>query len=219
MSPQAAELCEKFLAAQLSGNRREAMRVVIEEGLHRGIPVPDLQASVVQAAQRRIGQLWQANEISIAQEHMATAISHVVLTRLFEEAELAPRCGLRVVVACVEDENHEFPARLVADFLDIGGFDVRYLGANVPTDDLLKMLADERPDLVALSVTMSFNAAKFVETVQRVREAHPELPILGGGHALTWEPQLAKLAGVETCEPDAKSLLRKAHSMIERSRS
>ena len=218
MNSPVAELREKFVAAQLSGNRREAMRVVIEEGLARGVPVPDLQSSVIQAAQRRIGELWQANEISIAQEHMATAISHVVLTRLFEEAKLEPRCGLRVVVACVEGENHEFPARLVADFLDIGGFDVRYLGANVPTDDLLKMLEDE-PDLLALSVTMSFHAAKLVETVERVRAAHPRLPILAGGHALGWEPDLARLAGVQTCGPEAKCVVEKAHEMIARSRA
>ena len=218
MQSSVAELCERYLAAQLIGNRREAMRVVIEEGLQRGVPVVDLQSSVVQAAQRRIGQLWQENRISIAQEHMATAISHVVLTRLFEESELAERIGRHVVVSCVEGEFHEFPARLVADFLEIGGYGVRYLGANVPTDDLLKLLADEQPDLLALSVTMSFNAAKFAETVHRVREAHPNLPILAGGHALAWEPGLAKLADVETCGPEASCVLDKARELIERSR-
>jgi MerR family transcriptional regulator, light-induced transcriptional regulator len=203
-----------YLRAQLDGNRREALRLVLEDGLAQGHSVSDLQAGVVQAAQREIGALWQQNRISIAQEHMATAISHVVMSRLFDEAEAGPRLDRRVVVACVEGELHEFPARLVADYLDLGGFDVRYLGANVPTDDLLTLLREETPDLLALSVTMSFNVAALRATLTRVKIALPELPVLIGGHALEWEPRLAQQAGVATCASDATCLIDTARRML-----
>ena len=205
--PDTGDLCRRYLDAQLAGDRRAALRIVMDEGLGAGLPVGRLQSEVVQAAQREIGQLWQQNRISIAQEHMATAISHVVLSRLFEEATPAERCGAKVVVACVEGEQHEFPARIVADFLELGGLDVRYLGANVPTDDLLHLVADERPDVLALSVTMSFNAPSLLTVVQRVRERFPRLPILAGGHALAWEPRLAQQYGVQTCGPEAERVV------------
>lgn len=209
-------LCDRYLAAQLAGNRREALRLVLDEGLGAGYPVHALQCEVVQAAQREIGRLWQQNRISIAQEHMATAISQVALSRLFEEAKPLARLGYKVIVTCVEGEYHEFPARLVADFLDLGGFDVRYLGANVPHDHLAKMIAEEAPDLLALSVTMSYNARSLREAVARVRSAFPSLPILVGGHALQWEPRLAIEAGVETCDPDATSVVKTAHRLVLR---
>ena len=201
--PDTGELCRRYLGAQLAGDRRAALRVVLEDGLGAGLPVGRLQSEVVQAAQREIGQLWQQNRISIAQEHMATAISHVAMSRLFEEAIPAERCGAKVVVACVEGEQHEFPARIVADFLELGGLDVRFLGANVPTHDLLALIAEERPHVLALSVTMSFNAPSLLTAVQRVREHFPRLPILAGGHALAWEPRLARQYGVQTCGPEA----------------
>ena len=205
----------RYLDAQLAGNRREAVRLVLEDGLASGHSVRELQASVVQAAQREIGRLWQQNRISIAQEHMATAISHVVMSRLFEEARPEARLGRKVVVACVPGEYHEFPARLVADFLELGGFEVRYLGANVPVDDLVAMLREERADLLALSVTMSFNAPALRQAVLRVREDFPALPLLVGGHALDWEPDLAATCGVETCGPGAESVLEAARRLTQ----
>jgi len=209
-------LCARYVEAQLAGDRREALRIVLDDGLARGASVQDLQARVIQAAQREIGRLWQVNRISIAQEHMATAISHVVLSRLFDEARSDPRLGRKIVVACVAGEYHEFPARIVADFLDLGGFEVRYLGANVPTDDLLRMLREEKPDLLALSVTMSFNVPSLRQVIAHVRNAHPELPILVGGHALEWEPDLAADCQVDTCEPDARCLVDTARRLLSR---
>jgi methanogenic corrinoid protein MtbC1 len=200
-------LCQRYVEAQLAGDRREAVRLVLQEGLGSGLTVVELQSEVIQAAQREIGRLWQQNRISIAQEHMATAISQVAMSRLFEEAPSAERLGATVLVACVEGELHEFPARLVADFLELGGFDVRYLGANVPADDLLKMLRTVQPDLLALSVTMSFNAPALRTTVERVRAEFPRLPIVAGGHALAWEPELATRFDVRTCPSDPEGLV------------
>ena len=208
-------LCARYVAAQLAGDRREALRIVLEDGLARGHAVRDLQAQVVQAAQREIGRLWQMNRISIAQEHMATAISHVVMSRLFDEACADPRLGRKIVVACIEGEYHEFPARIVADFLDLGGFDVRYLGANVPTDDLMRMLREEKPDLLALSVTMSFNVAALRKVLTRLRLEHPTLPVLVGGHALEWEPWIAREMRVETCGADAACLIDSARKLLK----
>jgi methanogenic corrinoid protein MtbC1 len=207
------QLFARYLDAQLSGDRRAALRVVIDEGLAAGHSVNDLQTGVLQPAQREIGRKWQRNEISIAQEHMATAISHVVASRLFEEATPQPRLGKRVLVACVEGEYHEVPARLVADYLDLGGFDVLYLGANVPTDHLVAMLRDTMPDLLALSVTMSFNVAALREALERVRDSLPAMPILIGGHALAWEPDLARQFGVRTCEARPESVVDTAMRM------
>ena len=144
-------LAERFLAAQLAGDRREALRLVVEDGIVKGARVIDLQARVIRTAQHEIGRLWQMNRVSIAQEHLATGISQVVMARLFEFVSPTPRNGVVVAVVCVEGELHDFPARLVADYLDHAGFTVRYFGANVPTDEIVQMLKRDPPSLLALS--------------------------------------------------------------------
>ena len=147
-----AAMCGRYLETQLEGDRRAALQF-IDETLRRGIPPDDVRCHVVQAAQREIGRLWQEDRISIAQEHMATAISQLALAHLFQHATFHARVGKKVVVACVPGEHHDFPARLLADALDVAGYDVRFLGADVPLDSLLRAVDMEKPDLLALSVT------------------------------------------------------------------
>jgi methanogenic corrinoid protein MtbC1 len=190
IEPALDELRDRYLRAQLAGDRREAVRLVVEDGLGRGARVLDLQAQVIQAAQHEIGRLWQQNRVTIAQEHMASAISQLSLAALFERATPARPLGKKLVLACVEGELHDLPARMVADFLELEGFDVRYLGADVPHDDLIALVGAERPDLIGLSVTMSFNVPSLRTAVARVRQV-TERPIFIGGHATQWAAGLA----------------------------
>jgi methanogenic corrinoid protein MtbC1 len=206
-------LRERYLAAQLAGNRREVLRLVVEEGLQRGATVGQLQAQVIRAAQAEIGRLWQHNRISIAQEHLATALSQLAMAHLFQHAEGAPPNGRKVVVACVEGELHDFPARLVSDALELAGFEVRFLGANVPTAHLVGLLREEKPDLLCLSATMSFHTPALRAAVLGAREASPGLPVLVGGQACSWAAGLAEELGVERSCTEAHELVERAERL------
>lgn len=208
-------LCKRYLEAQLAGDRREAVRLVVEEGLDRGLSVQDVQLGVVQEAQREIGRLWQENAISIAEEHMATAISQVVLAYVYQRAQLVYPRRRKIVLACIEGELHDLPARLVADALELDGFEVKYLGANVPTDSLLTAIERERPHLVALSVTMSFHVSALREAVARIRAAaFGPVRIAIGGHACQWSPGLAEQLGVECFGHDAADVVRACRAAL-----
>jgi methanogenic corrinoid protein MtbC1 len=208
-----AALCAAYLQAQLGGNRREALRVILEDGLQSGLSCQDLH-EVIQRAQREIGRLWLEDRITIAQEHMATAISQVVLSHVYQYAAAARPNGKHVVVACVEGELHDFPARLVGDTLDLAGFEVRFLGANVPTPHLLQMLAEQAPDLLVLSVTMTFNLPALREVVARVREQNATLPIAVGGGACSWNKGLADELQPDIIGRDAAELVDKARELL-----
>jgi methanogenic corrinoid protein MtbC1 len=177
-------LRDQYLHTQLAGDRRAALRF-IDGALRAGHSVSAVRQRVIQAAQREIGRLWQEDQISIAQEHLATAISQLALAHLFQHADFRARIGRKIMVACVPGEQHDLPARLLADALDVEGYDVRFLGADVPLPDLLDSIAIENPDLLALSVTMVFNLPSLRETLRRVRLHHPQLRVAVGGHAAT----------------------------------
>lgn len=206
-------LRDRYLAAQLTGNRREAIRLLVEDGLGSGATVLDLQAGVIQSAQDQIGRLWQQNRVTIAQEHMASAISQLGLAALFERARPAAPVGKKIVLACVAGELHDLPARLVADFLDLAGFDVRYLGADVPHDDLVRMIEAEQPDLIGLSVTMSFNVPAARTAVARVQAAS-DRPIFIGGHATRWSPGLSRELGVASAGTTPAEVVATARDLV-----
>lgn len=210
------QLRARFLEAQLKGDRREALRLLMDDGVNAGVPITDLQLKVVQEAQREIGRLWQENVVTIAQEHLATAIANMALSHLYDLAPNAARNGRKAVVACVEGELHEFPARLVADALDLAGFDVRYLGASVPTDSLVDMVRNQRPDLLALSATMAFNAPALRDAVARVRaEAPPSVHVAVGGGVCEWISGIAEEVGADATGCDAAELVAAAERLFD----
>lgn len=202
------ELTARYLDAQLDGDRRSALRLLLEQGLERGATPLELYDHVVRVAQRRIGELWLVNEITIAEEHQATGISHMVLAHLYERCPNQPPNGRTVAVACVAGEAHELPARMVADYLEWGGFRVRFYGASVPTHDLVRELQALAPDVLALSATMSFHAQALRETVTAIRRGcEGPLPIVIGGGVLEWSPGLIVELGVETAPTDPIGLV------------
>ncbi len=210
-----AALRDSYLAAQLAGNRREALRLLVEEGVLRGIPIASLHLDVIQAAQQEIGRLWQENHISVAQEHLATAISQLALSHLYRHLPRDPDNGRTVLLSCVEGELHELGARMASDFLEMAGFEVRFLGANVPTEHLVREVRESKPDLLALSVTMSYHVPALRKAVAAVREVAPGLPIAVGGLAFTWVPGLEAELGVPFFGKDARALVAAACKMFE----
>jgi MerR family transcriptional regulator, light-induced transcriptional regulator len=148
---------------------------------------------------------------------MATAISQIALAYVYQSATPARSNGKKVVVACVNGELHDFPARLAADALDLAGYDTRFLGADVPNKSLLSALAleRERPDLVALSVTMTFNMPALRIAVQDVRRAHGDsLPIIVGGNACGGQQNLAAELGANAYGSDARELVNAANQIF-----
>jgi MerR family transcriptional regulator, light-induced transcriptional regulator len=200
----------RYLAVQLAGDRREALRLLVDEGLLRGIPVQDIHLKIIQPAQYEIGRLWQENLISVAQEHLATAISQLALSYLYRHLPRDPSNGKAVMLACVEGELHEVGARVASDFLEMAGFDVRFLGANVPTSHLVRMVREQPPDLLALSVTMTYHLPALRAALDEVRAAAPRLPIAVGGLAFNWVPGLEKELNVAFHGRDARELVASA---------
>ncbi len=208
--PSLTTLREQYVAAQLAGNRREALRLLVDEGLLRGVPLQVLHLEVIQLAQYEIGRLWQENIISVAQEHLATSISQLALAHLYRHLPRDPENGKVVMVSCVEGELHEMGPRMASDFLEMAGFDVRFLGASVPPEHLARMLREVRPDLLALSVTMTYHLPQLREAVKHAREAVPGVPIAVGGLAFRWAPVLEEDLGVSFFGRDARELVATA---------
>ena len=78
---------------------------------------------------------------------------------------------------------HDVGARICADELDLHGFDVRFLGADVPTECLVSFAERTHPSLVALSVTLPDYLPAAHVAVEAL-QARTKVPIAVGGRAL-----------------------------------
>ena len=207
----APDLLERYVGLQLSGQPDAARRLILEDRLARGLSLAELYRDVLQPAQYRLGELWQTNQLSVAREHLATALTRSLL---IEAAVAAPRAasnGVPVLVACVEGELHDIGAWMVAELLALEGFAVRFLGADVPTGSLVGMIVEDAPRLVILSATMAERVAPLEEAVTRIRQAlGSRVAIFIGGQILGWLPHLPRVLAVDAAAEDALETLEHA---------
>jgi methanogenic corrinoid protein MtbC1 len=147
-----------------------------------------LYQRVITPAMHELGRLWAEGAITLADEHLATAVTHRVLAAIrlpqaFEETSRSGSEKPSALLAAVQGEQHALGLRMAADLLEDGGYRVAYLGADVPTEALLQAVRTFSPDLLALSVTMPESRQRLEEVVEAVRAEQPQLPVLIGGQA------------------------------------
>ncbi|NIH83172.1 cobalamin B12-binding domain-containing protein [Amycolatopsis granulosa] len=193
---------ERLWHAVLDGDQRGATGTVLA-ALAGGLDPESVLLDVIGAVQRRVGQEWAANRISVAQEHTATAINERAIAGLAREAPRpAARLG-RVTVSCVDGEWHALPARLLAEVLELRGFRVNYLGAQVPAQHLITHLHRTSPDAVALSSSLPTRLPAAHATITACQAAG--VPVIAGGAAFGPDGRWARLLGAEAWAPDART--------------
>ena len=181
---------DQYLAALLAGNRAECARIV-QDLVSAGTQVKQLYTDLFQRSQYRVGELWEHQHISVAIEHLATAITERMLSLVHSMVLSGSQRDRTIIVACVADEYHQLGGRMIADFCELRGWRAPFLGANTPLADLLQLIAQRRPDLLGLSLSIYFNLPSLIKVLDAVSSQYPDLPILVGGQALRWGAKAA----------------------------
>jgi methanogenic corrinoid protein MtbC1 len=196
------EYAELLWDAVIGMEERAAVDVAVD-ALRDGVDPEALLLDVVGGVQRRIGQAWADNSISVAQEHAATAINERVVASLASHLPRPRAERGRVTVACVDGEWHAMATRLLAEVLTLRGFRVDYLGAQVPTPHLISHLHRTSPDVVALSASLPTRLPVAHATITACQSAG--VPVMVGGAAFGPDGLYARLLGAQAWAPDARS--------------
>jgi methanogenic corrinoid protein MtbC1 len=169
-----------------------------------GMKPEDILLDVIAWVQRKIGSEWAANHITVAQEHAATAINDRVIGALAQHpaSRSTVRAG-RVTVACVDGEWHALPARLLAETLRLRGWQVDFLGAQVPTPHLIAHLHQSGPDAVALSCSIPTGLPVAHAAITACQAAG--VAVLVGGAAFGTDGRYAHQLGADAWAPHARA--------------
>ncbi|CAK0774818.1 MerR family transcriptional regulator, light-induced transcriptional regulator [Gammaproteobacteria bacterium] len=181
----AEESYTRYLKALLAGDRQQC-RILFETWLAADTDLRVMYQNLIQRSLYDVGSLWEQGRISVATEHLATAITESLLNLVYPRLFSQPRLGKSVVVTCATNEHHQIGGKMVADIMEMNGWRSYFLGANTPTSDLLALIREKNPDAVALSLAVHFNLESLLQTTARVRTEFPEVPILVGGQAFRW---------------------------------
>lgn len=176
---------EAWLEACLAFNEHEAQSVLAQA--FALFPVELVCFEVLQKGLAEIGMGWYEGEVSVQQEHFTSELTVRQLEALLAATTAVTRDG-RILVTCPPGEQHTFSALLLSLLLRRKGWDVVYLGANVPTARLEATLKTITPRLVIAAAHTLHTAATLLEVTAVLNRMR--IPLVFGGQVFNQIPDL-----------------------------
>lgn len=207
-------LAGRYLSAALEGDRGAAVSLVVG-AVGDGLSVRDAYLTVLQPVQREVGRLWERAEISVAAEHCATAITHLVLSNLYPYIPSSHDRRGTVVITSAAGELHEVGGRMVADFFDMAGWDAYFLGASTPVDSVMDMARARKADVLGVSASTIGSLGSVRLVAEALEQQNGDRPILlVGGRVFDLVPNLWKSVDADAYAPDADAAVERCEQIL-----
>lgn len=179
------ELRQAWVSAGLAFDERKS-----EQALSQAFalyPVDTVCFEVLQKGMAAVGEGWHRGEITVQQEHFISELAIRRLEALVATSPSPVRPG-RVLVGCPPEEEHIFSPLLLTLLLRRKGWEVVYLGANVPTMRIEATINSTRPHLAVMTAQHLSTAATLLE-MSRVFQEN-KVPLAFGGLIFNRVPAL-----------------------------
>lgn len=152
-------------------------------------PVETVCHQILQQGLNSIGEGWYAGEVTVQQEHFASALALRQLEALLASLPAPTRNG-RILIGCPPGELHTFAPLMINLLLRRQGWHVVYLGANVPLNRLEKSVRQIKPLLVVMSAQTLTAAGNLLPLAQQLQTWR--IPFAFGGIVFNTIPQIVQ---------------------------
>jgi MerR family transcriptional regulator, light-induced transcriptional regulator len=178
-------LYDDFFHALLKGDRA-GCSVISDHLLARNFPVKNIYEDFFRNSLYHIGELWEIGKITVATEHLASAIIEDLLNNFYPWIISVKTSGRSVVMSCVENEYHQIGLKMASDIFEMHHWNVQFLGANTPVEDLMSFIREKKPEILALSMSLYFHLPFLENILKKVNSDFPGLPVIVGGQAFRY---------------------------------
>jgi DNA-binding transcriptional MerR regulator/methylmalonyl-CoA mutase cobalamin-binding subunit len=131
----------------------------------------------------RIGERWKTGELRPIHEHMTSSVIRS-LTYILRNNNPSPDNAPRMIVSTPIGQLHELGALLAAIMAELNGWQVTYLGANLPAEEIAA--AVKYTHAKAVTISISFNADDHIipKEMRRLRKLiGNNIALIVGGRA------------------------------------
>jgi methanogenic corrinoid protein MtbC1 len=161
------------------------------------MPVVTVLDDVLAPAMHSVGGLWQSNEITVADEHIASSMCNRLLAEISPALQTAPANSREtILLVSPERELHTIGLQMANDVLSGAGYRTLLLGGGVPEEALSAALERHQPAVVALSSTVA-PSASLAATANLIHETLPTAKLITGGATARGLPQRINVHYVE----------------------
>jgi DNA-binding transcriptional MerR regulator len=140
--------------------------------------------SIIFSFLERVGVLWITNHINPAQEHLASNIIRQKIILGIEKLPKGIQSSKLVVLFMPEGEYHEIGLLFVHYLLKLRGFNIDYLGTNVPTVDLKYLTEIKKVDYLYAHITAPIKGFKLNKFLEQITQIDKSIPIILTGQMM-----------------------------------
>ncbi len=180
-----SEFKSQWIAACTSYNEIRAEQIVAEAFSQYSPETVCFE--ILFAGLSEIGEGWYQGEFTVQQEHFASALVTRRLNALISSAPL-PIHSEKIVIASAPEEIHLLPSLLLTFLLRRRGWDVVFLGADVPLVNFRTTLETLQPKLVILISHQLYTAASLLDLIDALNGL--QSPVAFGGLIFNQIPEL-----------------------------
>jgi DNA-binding transcriptional MerR regulator len=197
--PPAAPLADAAddLTASLDRLDEQAANAALDR-LFAAYTVELVLQEVVLPYLHRLGDRWEAGEISVAQEHFA---SNLLRGRLLGLAQgWGQGQGPGAILACLPGEHHELGLLAFGVALRRRGWRITYLGTDSPIDAVADTSRTLAPAVVVL---LGMTPERFLDHAREIEQLATQVPVVIAGTGAT--PEIARQTQTHVLDQDPVS--------------
>lgn len=182
-APPLDDALQQYFALLLAKNRKFSAEYILSR-IRGGSSIETVYASILLPVLQRIRLLWKKNALSAADEHTAEDICRYVILRVVDSVFGERRYPFKALVACMQGEENMLSAEVFANFLEIKGWAVAFIGHDAPDDDILHAIITNTPQVFVLSTSSISRLPAAKNLITKVRRELPQIKIVAEGRAV-----------------------------------
>lgn len=189
---------ERFFETLISGVR-PAARELVHEQMESGITPTQLVTELFWPTYEMIERLFRSDQLTKLSHQLSTRLLRVLVD---QNAGLLGRSNSRgrtVMAFCGPRDSDELGAQMAVDLLEQAGFDVSFGGGNIPNDEILSAVHENKPDVLLMFASGPSDLPQIRQLIDTLHEigACPGLQIVVGGGVFNRAEGLAEEIGAD----------------------
>lgn len=172
---------ESFMNALEQMDSKSLENILVQAELNYGLN--GLIENIMVPLMQEIGEGWRKGDLRISHEHLASHVIRTFLSGILANNKNIPGAP-NVLVTTPADQWHDIGALIIAVTAASEGWNVTYLGANLPSEEIAGAVKQNNCKALILSIVYPEDDPILVQEIRKLRRGLPDnITIIVGGRA------------------------------------
>jgi len=205
----------RYITHAIEGETEQVTELV-DSYINAGKSVKDILLKMFMPALVNIGELWNKGLLNIAEEHLAVTVTISQIERITQSLIPTVQIIGTAAICTPVGEKHFIGPKVVSELMRLSGWNVHFLGTEMPTTDLVQFVSEKGIDLLVLSITLPENLPGVLEIIDAVKALDKSvITMIGGSGVASLDKN--SLEGVDIISSDVANAIIEASRLVSSS--